>query len=160
MDLFINKQINSFNGKKYQLNNIKDNSLFKVIIKNNKIISNKNFSINKREGQVLLILNELLKRKKINDTILLINLADGYYWKNDYPVFNFALPDNIKGLIFPSFDILHFWHLKKNFNEIKKNFNDYRPKKVINNIYLKGAKSSLKKTKIREKLCKEDKPLI
>jgi len=174
MDLFIKNQLKSFKGKKYKkkvLINEKNygdrkKDILPIIIKDNKIINQdiKNYSINKKiyRGMrircTLLLLNELLKRKKIKDTVLLIFHSDSYLWDKDLPTFNYAVPDGKQGLIFPNFDVIYFNYLNKNFNEIKKNTNNYNPKTIINDIYFKGAPNTLKNLLLREKLSKESLP--
>ena len=101
----------------------------------------------------------MLEKYKLNDTILLINLTDGYYWKTDIPVFSFSVAQGKQGLIFPNFDMCYFDLLKKNFNQLKKIFNNYEPKIIKNDIYFKGGPSTLKKNLFREKMSKEKYPI-
>lgn len=164
MEQFVKNQILSYNNKKY---NIKDfdknnNDLFLVKIKNNKLKYAANSNYLGRPMRIINILKMLLLEYTITDTVLLINLYDGYNWKYDLPVFNFAVPDGKPGLIFLNFDILEFLINKdtiKNYDEIKKICNKYEPKEIINDVYFKGGNSSIKRSKIRERLSTEKLPI-
>lgn len=118
MEIFINNQISSYNKKKYDINNfykIKNiqNDLFLIKIKDNKIIYSNITNMLNRDKAIIKILELLLVKYKITDTVILINLHDGCNWKYDIPVFNFGVPDGKKGLtlqhglltIFLSFNI-------------------------------------------------------
>jgi hypothetical protein len=164
MNKFIQEQINSYNGKKYNIitEAIKLkylDTIFIVNIKNNKVNANIDNDMLGRKKNIILILNKMLEKYKLNDTLLLINLTDGYYWKTDIPVFSFSVAQGKKGLIFPNFDICYFDLLKKNFNQLKKIFNNYEPNIIKNDIYFKGGPSTLKKNLFREKMSKEKHPI-
>ena len=92
----------------------------------------------------------------------MIYTKDGYYWKKDIPVFNISIPLGKQGLIFINYDILRFYINSttiKNYDQIKKKCKETIPKKIINDIYFKGATTSLKRSQIREKLAKENLPI-
>jgi len=95
MNKFITSQIDSFNGKKYKKSDLLKNDLlitspmlFKIIIKNNKIFYDKkiveNVFINKKEKvdrkiRIINILQKMLDKYKVKDTILIICFVDGYF---------------------------------------------------------------------------------
>lgn len=163
MNKFIDSQINIFNSKKYNIyqniNTIKlNNNLLVVEIKENKLIVNLENDFLGRKKMINLIFEKLLKKYKLKDTIILINLRDGYYWESDLPVFNFAVPIGKKGLIFPNFDFCDFDLLESNYDQIKDKFKEYIPKKIENDLYFKGRDASIKKCQIREKLSEEKRP--
>ena len=163
MNKFIESQINTFNSKRYNIyqniNNIKlNNNLLVIEIKENKLIIDLEDDFLCRKKNIKLIFEKLLKKYKLKDTIILIHLRDGYYWKSDLPVFNFAVPFGKKGLIFPNFDFCDFDLLQSNYDQLKNKFKKYVPEKIENDLYFKGGKSSIKKCQIREKLSEEKKP--
>ena len=61
----------------------------------------------------------MLDKYKVNDTSLIINYGDGYNYKFNMPVFNFAVPIGVQGLIFPNFDLFDF---KDDFCKKSNNF--------------------------------------
>ena len=163
MDNFIQEQIDSYKGKKYNI--LKEvekmkyiETIFIVKIKNNKIIANLENDMLGRKKNIFLIMSLLLEKYKLDETILLINLTDGYYWKTDAPVFSFGVPKGKPGLIFPNFDMLYFDLLKKNYNQLKRTFNNYHPDKIKNDMYFKGGPATLKRNLFREKLGQEKLP--
>ena len=178
MKKFIKSQIDSFNGEKYKkidlLKKYKIHleipALFLIIIKNNKLIYDKTifegFHIYENEGlnrkkRIIYILQKMLDKYTVNDTSLIINYADGYNWKFNMPVFNFAVPIGFQGLIFPNFDIFDFEIEGKryNFDNMKNKIQKYDIKKdEDNDIFFRGGITSKNKTKIREKLQYEKKP--
>jgi len=177
MKKFIKSQIDSYHKKtykkidllkKYKIH-VEIPSLFLIIIKNNKLIYDKTifegFHTYYEEGlnrkkKIIYILEKLLEKYKIQDTGLIINYADGYNWKNNLPIFNFAVPIDSQGLIFPNFDIFNFEIERKeyNFNEMKNKIEKYYIKKNEDDIFFRGAMTSKNKTKIREKLLYEKLP--
>jgi hypothetical protein len=172
MKKFIKSQIDSFNGKKYKQNDLLENknlssfiSLYKIQIKDNKIIYDKkkiyNYDWQKRKKNVIIILQKMLDKYKVKDTVLIMNHFDGYFWKADIPVFNFIVPIGCQGLIFPNFDIFDFKIEDKeyNFDEMKNIIQKYPIKKIENDIFFKGGMSSKKKSKIREIIQYEKHPL-
>jgi hypothetical protein len=184
MKKFIKSQIDSFNGKKYKqndfnksnfLNNIKNYknfpSLFIIKIKNNKIIYDKSILEKsyhifgsmglKRKYEIINILQKMLDKYKVKDTTLIINYTDGYNWRFDLPVFNFSLPIGCQGLIFPNFDIFNFMfeNKKYDFDEIKNKIKKFPIIKNENNIFFTGTMTSIKNSKIREKIQYEKHPL-
>jgi hypothetical protein len=177
MKKFIKSQIDSYNGKTYKksdlLKNIKihqvNPSLIMIKIKNNKIIYDKSLFEGfhtyfeeglKRKKRIINILEKMLDKYKIQDTILIINYADGYNWKNDLPIFNFTVPIGKQGLIFPNFDIYDFSIEEKlyNFDEMKNIIQKHPITKNNNDLFFRGALTSKNKSKIREKLVYEKKP--
>lgn len=109
-----------------------------------------------RKILIIKLLENTLANHKINDTIIILYYADGYCNDNT-PIFNFALPDGILGLIFPHFDIIDSKDntLNNKINSITK----YKPKKIINDIYFKGGSNTQKRNTIRERLEKEKFPI-
>lgn len=109
-----------------------------------------------RKMLIIKLLKNTLAKHKINDTIIILYYADGYCNDNT-PIFNFALPDGILGLIFPHFDIINIKEntLNNKINSIIK----YKPKKIINDIYFKGSPNTKKRNTIRERLEKENFPI-
>lgn len=182
MENFIQSQIDSFNGKKYTIKTIiqrinkyvesnkyaKSHKYKNILngwaviaeIKNNQIINlPPHIDLETREGLVYLTLIELLKCRKIKDTVLIIELKDGYNWELDLPIFNFAIPGGKRGLIFTPIELNYFYHLKTDFDGIKKLFINYNPKKIINDIYFKGGRVSERKSHVRETLEKSKHPI-
>jgi hypothetical protein len=111
------------------------------------------------------ILQKMLDKYQVKDTILLLNYLDGYFYREDIPVFNYSLPIGdetmIKGLIFPNFDICDYItkNKKYNFDEIKDKIINYNITKIENDIYFRGGSTTINKVKIREKLEEEKYPL-
>ena len=60
-----------------------------------------------RTSKIENIFNALLKKYKMKDTFVYISLNDGYFHKDDLPVFSWSVPVGVKGLIFPNFDLLN-----------------------------------------------------
>jgi hypothetical protein len=137
--------------------------LYKIQIKNNKMIYDKknieNDFIN-RKSQIINILQKMLDKYKVKDTILIFNIVDGFFFKVDIPVFNFSLPIGIQGLIFPNFDIYDFpiYDKKYNFDEMKNIIQNHPIKKIDNDLFFRGAPNSKNKSKIREKMQNEKIP--
>jgi hypothetical protein len=166
MKKFIKTQIDSFNKNTYKkidlLNyvfpaNFNKSMIFKIQIKNNKMIYDKKLLENDlfdRKKQSITIIQKLLDKYKIQDTILMLNLVDGYIFDLDIPIFNYALPIGCKGLIFPNFDIFDFNldDKKYNFDEMKNIIQKYSSKKIENDMFFRGVFTSKNKSKIREKL--------
>jgi hypothetical protein len=140
---------------------LKKNKHCKIIIQNNKI---KEVSLeNKRISSIVQILNGVLdmcktyELKSVDGTYL-FKFGDSCDMDANIPVFCWAKPKNIKSFIFPDFYMHLFEKKKKKFNQ-KCNVTDTCNK--INKIFFKGNSTSVKKTKIREKLRKyNDKRLI
>ncbi len=164
---FIKKQIDSYGNKKFNMNDYIDQ--FKerytiISIKNNKIFSHtykKNNNMdNSRIPNLYEFIKLLLKKYTLDDTILFFNTRDGFSFE-DFPVFNYAVPFNKKGLIMPEFDILHFksnqFH-NRNINSFKKKANRYIPNHIDNDMFLIGSSTTRKRNNLREMLSKEDKP--
>jgi hypothetical protein len=177
MKKFIKSQIDSYHKKTYKKIDILKKykihleipALFLIIIKNNKLIYDKTifegFHIYENEGlnrkkRIIYILQKMLDKYTVNDTSLIINYGDGYNWKLDMPIFNFAVPIGSQGLIFPNFDIFDFIidNKKFDFDEMKNKIQKYDIKKIENDIFFRGAMTSKNKTKIREKLVYEKLP--
>jgi hypothetical protein len=163
MDDFINKQIYSFKNKKYKLDNFKkyqyDQKIFFVEIKNQKLIYEKILvdSYHKK-SKIIELLKGTLEKYNLKDTILLFNIENSYYYISDIPVFNFALPDNKQGLIFPTSDFIKFSLLELDYDEIKNDFLNYINTRNENNIYFKGFNTTEDSTNIRKKLSQESYP--
>ena len=151
MNEFIDKQILSFNNKKYNLLPEHKAILKKypllvlIIIKDNKIYEKKHRDtkvkyINNRLKYIDFIFSLFFTKYKIEDTYLFINLADGFFWREDIPVFNWILPDGFKGLIFPNFDILNatIGNKEYNFDEVIDKCINYEPDKINNEIFFIG----------------------
>ena len=128
MKKFIKSQIDSFNKKTYKKSDLLKNNvsgnLLKIEIKNNKMIYDKKILENNRlnrKNDIIIILQKMLDKYQVRDTILLLTFVDGYLWKEDIPVFNFIVPIGKQGLIFPNFDIYNYSIKDKtyNFDEIK-----------------------------------------
>ena len=169
MKKFIKTQIDSFNGKTYKKINLLENNnnvLLKIQIKNNNLIYDKKVLQNdlfNRKKNIIIILLKMLEKYKVKDTILLLNYLDGYFYKEDAPVFNFSIPigECIKGLIFPNFDICDCIIKKKlyDFDEIKDKILNHNITKIEDDIYFRGGSTTINKVKIREKLEEEKYPL-
>ena len=167
MKKFIKSQIDSFNKKtykKYDLlkSNLLENApmLFKIEIKNNKMIYDKKLVENdfiNRKKQIINILQKMLDKYKIQNTILILTNVDGYFWKEDIPVFNFAVPTGCQGLIFPNFDIYDFLidSTEYNYDQMKNLIQQYPIEKIKSDLFFRGGQTSKNKTKIREKLQKK-----
>lgn len=172
MKKFIKSQIDSFNKNTYKksdlLNyvfpaNFDTKKIFKIQIKNNKMIYDKKLLENDlfdRKKQITTIIQKMLDKYKIQDTILMLNIVDGYVYDFDIPIFNYALPVGCTGLIFPNFDLFDFSieDKKYNFDEMKNIIQKHPIKKIENDIFFRGAFNSRKKTKIREIMEKEKLP--
>jgi hypothetical protein len=176
MKKFIQSQIDSFNGKIYKKSDLLKKNLlitspmlFKIEIKNNKIFYDKkivdNVFINKKEKvdrkiRIINILQKMLDKYKVKDTILIICFVDGYFWRNDIPVFNFSLPVGCQGLIYPNFDILDYYveDKKYNFDQMKNKIEKYPITQNDNDLFFRGDRTSLYKSKIREKMQYEKLP--
>jgi hypothetical protein len=171
MKKFIKSQIDSFNGKIYKKSDLLKKKLLefipyliKIKIKNNKLIYDKKIFDNdwaNRRKYIVNILQKMLDKYKVKDTVLIINYTDGYFWYVDIPVFNFALPIGCQGLIFPNFDIYNFSIEDKNYNfdEMKNIIQKYPITQTDNDIFFRGGSTSKKKSKIREKMVDENLPL-
>lgn len=164
MNKFIKTQINAFK-KKYSTQELIDeyinNNRFIILeIINNKI--NLQYAIHKdflnRKNLFIKIIEKTLEKYKINDTIIILYSGDNYCYDNK-PIFNYALPDNKLGLIFPHFSFIDYNNYDNNIDNIKQTFNNYKANVIYNDIYFKGSSSSKKQTRIREKLEYEEKPL-
>ena len=176
MKKFIKSQIDSFDKKTYKKADLLKSSLlknapmlFKIQIKNNKMFYDKqiveNVFINKKEGvdrklRLIYILQKMLDKYKVNDTVLILSYVDGYFWKEDIPVFNYSVPIGSQGLIFPNFDIFDFIidNKKYDFDEIKKDIQKHPIKKIENDIFFRGAYTSKNRSRIREKIVYEKLP--
>jgi hypothetical protein len=176
MKKFIKSQIDSFDKKKYKKSDLLKSNiiedypmLFKIEIKNNKMIYDtkivQNVFINIKEGidrkeRLINILQKMLDKYKVKDTVLLLSYVDGYFWKKDIPVFNYAVPIGKKGLIFPNFDILDFKEDGKlyDFDEIKNKIENYPNEKIKDDIFFRGGITSKNRSKIREKIQFENNP--
>jgi hypothetical protein len=165
---FIKEQILSFHEQKFKLNELrikaKNNpKLLLIEIKNQKVLcEKKGIDFFDRKKRIISMLLNTLKIYKIKDTILLFNIFDSYYWKDDFPVFNFILPHGKAGLIFPTYDFIQNKFLMDfNYDQIKNEFVKYKvnKKNITNNIYFKGANTTEKNTNIRKKLSNEELPL-
>ena len=161
MEEFINKQILSFNKKKYNLLQEHEEILKKyplllfIIIKDNKIYEKKHrdtkiLYLNTRLKYIDIIFTFFLQKYKIKDTYLFINLSDGFFWRENIPVFNWALPDGFNGLIFPNFDILNalIGNEEYNLDEIINKCINYEPTKIDNKIFFIGQPTSFFRTKL------------
>ena len=162
MDEFIDKQIASFNKKKYKLLPEHMDILNKypflifVIIKDNKVYEKKyrdtkiRTIMYDREKYVDIIFTFFLSKYKIKDTHLFINTSDGFFWRENIPVFNWALPDGFKGLIFPNFDILTAPIGKKeyDFDEAISKCINYEPDKINNEIFFIGRPTAFFRKKM------------
>ena len=156
MEEFIDKQIMSFNKKKYNLLSKHIEILNKypflvfVIIKNNNIyeIKYKKTKIRQiydREKKINDIFTFFLQKYNIQDTHLFINMSDCFFWREDIPVFNWVLPDGLQGLIFPDFDILNSFiddDKEYNFDEAIQKCINYEPSKINNEIFFIGQPTS------------------
>ena len=173
MNEFITEQINSYHGKQYSksmLKKINYEIMIIIEIKNNKLYYDKgtltrNTSF-ERNKKVVNILEILLEKYTLTDTILLINTADGYFHDKDIPVFNWACPNGKQGLIFLNFNIFDFMINSRletpvimNYDEIKLLCKHYTPEHINNDMYFMGEDSSIRRTRIRENLSKENLPL-
>ena len=164
MDTFIKNQIQSFKNNKFDLEDLIkkyiDNNRFIILkIVNNKLDLKyiKHNDILQRRSLFIKTMEKTLENYKIKDSIIILYSCDGYSYNND-PILNYALPDNKLGFIFPAFDFIKWDNYNYTFNNVKKSFETYQPNKIMNDIYFKGGKSSLKRTQIREKLEKESFP--
>jgi len=180
---FIKKQTDGFTQKykredivKFYRQHFGDNkALFEI--KNGKCIPHCKIDRNNMDSRSTLVYYLLVhtaKKYKIKDTIIVINLADGYY--NGWcPCFNWAIPDGIPGFIFPHFDILYFSNgliTKKNIkvlnnsrdgtiDEIRNTFYAIPKKRLtIQDIYFKGGPTTKNSNQLREMLEKSKQPVI
>jgi hypothetical protein len=159
---FINHQIDSYNNQKFNLRELvpKYKKRFFIIeIINNKIkVLSPNYG--DRAKNTIILLLKMLKKYKVKNTILFINLADGnYYITNDVPVFNFSVPEGNHGMIIPEFDVSKVRPNKNmNLNKLYKQIVDYKPKEILNDIYFVGSASTERKNKLRELLSAESAP--
>ena len=176
MKKFIKSQIDSFNKKTYKKSDLLKSDLlkdapmlFKIEIKNNKMIYDtkivENVFIDIKEGvdrkhRIINILQKMLDKYNVKDTVLILSFVDGYFWKIDIPVFNFSVPIGCKGLIFPNFDMLDFKEdgTVYDFDGIKKKIEDYPIKKIEDDIFFRGGITSKNRSKIREKIQFENSP--
>lgn len=177
---FIINQVKTFNGNKYSIQDIiklykkmnYQGKFFLFEIKNNKChpfnyIDKTDLA--SRSTLVYHLLAETLKKYTIKDTVIIINIADGYYFNESIliPCFNWALPDGIPGFIFPHFDIYHFSNqlitakhinimnnsLTGTIDEMRETFYKYPETKIpIQDIYFKGGKNTMRNNKFRELL--------
>ena len=170
MNSFIMEQIHNFDKKwmaselleKYYTEELLSRFLV-IFIKNNKLsfgkykFNNENllkkYNILNRKRPLILFFKDMLKKYIINDTIIILYIADGYCYDNT-PVFSYAVPLGINGLIIPHFDIIKI-------TELAEKFNNYNPpqNKIKDDIYFKGGPSSIKRSRIREKLENENLPI-
>jgi len=163
MEKFIDKQILSFNNKKYDLMTKHQEILNKypflvfVIIKDNKIIETKYRetkiqNIYNRKKYIDIIFTFFLSKYKIKDTFLFINMSDSFFWREDIPVFNWSLPDGKSGLIFPNFDILTVVMGGKeyNFDEVINKCIEYEPDKINNEIFFIGQPTAFFRKKLHK----------
>ncbi len=170
MQCFIKEQLNLYHDKYtyHDFNKIKKPTVIIIQIKNNEIIhkdikhiDNASIKLNDRYVSIIKILQLLVSKYKLNDTILAINHLDGYDYDYDLPIFNFAVPLGKKGLIFLNMDLLNFYYKKNTFytfNEVKQLITEYSPPTIINDIYFKGNNVTIRKSKIREQLMTAIKP--
>jgi len=170
MKKFIKTQIDSFNKKTYKKSELLKTNLletapmlFKIQIKNNKMIYDKKLVENdfiNRKKQIINILQKMLDKYKVQDTILILTNVDGYFWHLDIPVFNFALPVGCQGLIFPNFDIFDFTieGTEYNYNQMKNIIQQHPIKKIENDLFFRGGLTSKNRSKIREKIQYEKTP--
>ena len=170
MKKFIKSQIDSFDKKKYKKSDLLKSNiiedfpmLYRIQIKNNKMIYDteiiKNVFIDIKEGvdrkeRLINILQKMLDKYKVKDTVLILSYVDGYFWKKDIPVFNYSVPIGKKGLIFPNFDILDFKDdgIVYDFDGIKDKIENRPVKKIKNDIFFRGGLTSKNRSKIREKI--------
>lgn len=152
---------------------ISDAKIFRVMISNNKIKIGSllpEFSADKhsrhRMREVLAILHTLVKTYKIHDTEFLMNVSDVYFSKADVPVFNFSVPKNKPGFIFPNYEILNAYSHRRNsygqkmmdidtFAEIAK---AYHPEVIHNDMYFAGSDNTNRATHIRANMAREEAP--
>lgn len=153
----LNEQIIN-DTKMYKNINIKDklklyqskNHLI-VIIKNRKIIKFKYTNIvkiekiiNKRVISIKQLIELMLKKYNIEGEFI-FRITDGYDYEYNYPIFCYSKPENKLGFLFPDFNFIKIINKKKIFLSICK-------KDKTNELYFKGTPTSIKNTKIREKM--------
>ena len=159
---FIHEQIDNYHNQKFDLRKLvsKYNKRFFII----EIIDNKLKQLTPRNGiridEIIILLQKVLKKYKVTNTILFINLADGYYYKtNDIPVFNFSLPEGVPGMLFPEHDVINIRPNRNyNINILHNKIIKYNPKEILNDIYFVGNNTTKNKSKIRERLSYEKSP--
>ncbi len=162
MNKFIHHQIDSYNNQKFDLRELVTkykHRFFIIEIINNKLkVLVPNYG--ERAHNTIVLLAKMLKKYKIKNTILFINLADGnYFLTNDVPVFNFSVPEGNHGMIIPEFDVSNVRLNKKmDLNTLYKHIIKYKPKEILNDIYFVGSASTERKNKLRELLSAEKAP--
>jgi hypothetical protein len=158
----VDNQISHLDNTKYTIKQLEQlykqhpNDIYIIKIINNKLVYNTSlYDPLNRLSKIIIFLENVLKLYKLDNTILGFYIRDSFFWKAKIPVFNWALPDNIYGLIFPHFDMQLFEFDNTNkydFDKIKTQFNKVKVNKTdkINKIYFKGSSTSKNKTYLRE----------
>jgi hypothetical protein len=128
----------------------------KIIIKNNKIINKKLENTPIRLKKVIEVFTLAISYSnkynlpKITGEFY-VRLSDGYDSNYNYPTMNYAKPRNKNGFLIPDFNFL-------DFNDKIKKFDQKCGKSKKNLIYFKGSSTSIKQTKVREKMSLLNKP--
>jgi hypothetical protein len=132
---------------------MKDKKHIKFTIRNNELTTQYNREIkeNPRAKSAEKLVKSLLayisaNKLKSIDGDYIMRLADACDFEPSIPIFTYCKPHNVKGFLFPDFNIGMLEEKKTMFANRYPNSN----KKNI--MYFKGTASSCNKTKIREKL--------
>ncbi len=132
---------------------MKDNKHIEFIIKNNELFTNYNREIwdetrIKSAINFLTGLIDYIKKNKLEsiDGRYIMRAGDSCDFNPTIPIFTYSKPENIKGFLFPDFNMNALNEKKMTFEEKCSNV----LKKDV--IYFKGKSTSKNKTKIREKL--------
>lgn len=165
MDEFIYRQINSFGNKKFSKEHliqkyIKYDCYMVIEIKNNNIHVIDPYINKDMHGRKLCFINLLkyiLTKYELPNTVLIFYVHDGYSYNNE-PVFNYALPDGVAGLIYPDFSM--FDCTTETYDDKINNIKNYRvnSERIIPKIYFKGMTNSEKRNQIRELMYKMQVP--
>ena len=170
MDAFIQRQISSFGGRRFArpdaLDMRKYPNFVRIRIRDNRMeadpVDPKN-SILGREAFIFRVVEAMLAHCRVADTTIIVSMADAYYAGDEVPTFSFGVPDGRPGLIFANFDLYDFSVAgeKRNFDEVKALCAAYSPpaRLVAADMYFKGGRTSAGRTRIRESLAKERRPL-
>ena len=170
MDAFIERQIASFGGRRFarpdELDMRKYPNFVRIRIRDNRMqadpVEPRN-SILGREVFLFRVVAAMLAQCRVADTTLIVSMADAYYAGEEVPTFSFGVPDGKPGLIFANFDLHDFAVAgkKRDFDEVKALCAAHRPPKkhVAADMYFKGGRTSAGRTRIRESLAREKRPL-
>lgn len=168
MDAFIREQIAGYGGKRHRVGALdmrKYPKLIRVRICGGQVALEMAMGpMLGRDAYIRTVVEQLLARHAVADTVFLVNMADGYTYLDDTPVFNYAVPGGKRGLVFPNFD-LYVPRAKAaggvmDFDQTKHECKQYSPDpdSVALDLYFKGNCTSKSRSAIRERLSREPHP--